>query len=173
MTTLSLTDIHKSFFDTVIIHGVDLKVVSGEFPMFVCPSGCGKSTLLHMIASLEPVTGGTVRIGGKEVTRIEPSNRGVTMVFQSYALYLYMSVYDNLSFVLRMNGVDKELIGKKVRKATDILGLHDLLERKLKALGGPHQATKRLATSRSIVRELKISSPCPTWTPNCAYRCTS
>ena len=154
MATLSLIDIHKSFADTAVIHGVDLEVASGEFTVFVGPSGCGKSTLLRMIAGLEPVTAGTVRIGGRDVTRTEPSDRGVTMVFQSYALYPHMSVYDNMGFALRMNGVDKKLIDKKVRKAADILGLHDLLERKPKALSGGQR--QRVAIGRSIVREPKI-----------------
>ena len=91
---LSLTDIHKSFGDTKVIHGVDLEIADGEFTVFVGPSGCGKSTLLRMIAGLETVTSGAVAIGGADVTDAEPSERGVTMVFQSYALYPHMSVID-------------------------------------------------------------------------------
>ena len=94
MADLSLTNIHKSFGDTKVIHGVDLEVEAGEFTVFVGPSGCGKSTLLRMIAGLESVTNGSVAIGGAEVTHSDPSDRGVTMVFQSYALYPHMSVYD-------------------------------------------------------------------------------
>ena len=107
MADLSLTDIHKSFGETKVIHGVDLEVEAGEFTVFVGPSGCGKSTLLRMIAGLEGVTSGSVAIGGRDVTDSDPSERGVTMVFQSYALYPHMSVYDNMAFSLKMNGVSR------------------------------------------------------------------
>tara|TARA_B100000085_G_C18510113_1_gene499269 strand:+ start:71 stop:1150 length:1080 start_codon:yes stop_codon:yes gene_type:complete len=151
---LSLTNIHKSFGDTKVIHGVDLEVEAGEFTVFVGPSGCGKSTLLRMIAGLESVTNGSVAIGGAEVTHSDPSDRGVTMVFQSYALYPHMSVYDNMAFSLKMNGAGAAEIDSRVRKAADILGLHDLLERKPKALSGGQR--QRVAIGRSIVREPKI-----------------
>ena len=133
---LSLKDIYKSFGDTKVIHGVDLEVASGEFTVFVGPSGCGKSTLLRMIAGLESVSAGSVTIDGQDVTHAEPSERGVTMVFQSYALYPHMNVYDNMAFSLKMNGAKPADIDAKVRKAADILGLHNLLERKPKALSG-------------------------------------
>jgi lactose/L-arabinose transport system ATP-binding protein len=151
---LSLKNIHKSFGDTKVIHGVDLEVEAGEFTVFVGPSGCGKSTLLRMIAGLEGVTSGSVAIGGTEVTHSDPSDRGVTMVFQSYALYPHMSVYDNMVFSLKMNGAGAAEIDSRVRKAADILGLHDLLERKPKALSGGQR--QRVAIGRSIVREPKI-----------------
>ena len=151
---LSLKNIHKAFGDTRVIHGVDLDIADGEFTVFVGPSGCGKSTLLRMIAGLETVTGGTVEIGGLDVGRTEPSERGVTMVFQSYALYPHMNVYDNMGFSLRMNGVARDEIDRRVRRAADILGLQDLLERKPKALSGGQR--QRVAIGRSIVREPKI-----------------
>ena len=154
MAELSLKNIHKSFGDTKVIHGVDLEVEAGEFTVFVGPSGCGKSTLLRMIAGLEGVTRGSVAIGGTEVTHSDPSDRGVTMVFQSYALYPHMSVYDNMAFSLKMNGAGAAEIDSRVRKAADILGLHDLLERKPKALSGGQR--QRVAIGRSIVREPKI-----------------
>ena len=154
MADLSLTDIHKSFGETKVIHGVDLEVEAGEFTVFVGPSGCGKSTLLRMIAGLEGVTSGSVAIGGRDVTDSDPSERGVTMVFQSYALYPHMSVYDNMAFSLKMNGASRTEIDGRVRKAADILGLHDLLERKPKALSGGQR--QRVAIGRSIVREPKI-----------------
>ena len=154
MSQLSLKNIHKSFGDTKVIHGVDLEVDAGEFTVFVGPSGCGKSTLLRMIAGLESVTSGRVAIGGDDVTSADPSDRGVTMVFQSYALYPHMSVYDNMAFSLKMNGASQEEIDSRVRKAADILGLHDLLERKPKALSGGQR--QRVAIGRSIVREPKI-----------------
>ena len=151
---LSLKNIHKAFGDTRVIHGVDLDIADGEFTVFVGPSGCGKSTLLRMIAGLETVTDGTVEIGGLDVSRAEPSDRGVTMVFQSYALYPHMNVYDNMAFSLKMNGVARNEIDMRVRHAADILGLHDLLERKPKALSGGQR--QRVAIGRSIVREPKI-----------------
>ena len=154
MAQLSLTDIHKSFGDTKVIHGVDLEIADGEFTVFVGPSGCGKSTLLRMIAGLETVTSGAVAIGGADVTDAEPSERGVTMVFQSYALYPHMSVYDNMAFSLKMNGVDRDEIDRRVRRAADILGLDELLARKPKALSGGQR--QRVAIGRSIVREPKI-----------------
>ena len=154
MAQLSLTDIHKSFGETKVIHGVDLEIDDGEFTVFVGPSGCGKSTLLRMIAGLETVTSGAVAIGGVEVTDAEPSERGVTMVFQSYALYPHMSVYDNMAFSLKMNGVGKEEIDRRVKRAAGILGLDDLLARKPKALSGGQR--QRVAIGRSIVREPKI-----------------
>ncbi len=154
MAQLSLKDIYKSFGDTKVIHGVDLEVASGEFTVFVGPSGCGKSTLLRMIAGLESVSAGSVTIDGQDVTHAEPSERGVTMVFQSYALYPHMNVYDNMAFSLKMNGAKPADIDAKVRKAADILGLHNLLERKPKALSGGQR--QRVAIGRSIVREPKI-----------------
>ena len=154
MSQLSLKNIHKSFGETKVIHGVDLEVDAGEFTVFVGPSGCGKSTLLRMIAGLESVTSGSVAIGGDDVTSADPSDRGVTMVFQSYALYPHMSVYDNMAFSLKMNGAGQNEIDNRVRKAADILGLHDLLDRKPKALSGGQR--QRVAIGRSIVREPKI-----------------
>ena len=154
MAQLSLKDIYKSFGDTKVIHGVDLEVASGEFTVFVGPSGCGKSTLLRMIAGLESVSDGSVTIDGQDETHAEPSERGVTMVFQSYALYPHMIVYDNMAFSLKMNGAKPADIDAKVRKAADILGLHDLLARKPKALSGGQR--QRVAIGRSIVREPKI-----------------
>ena len=151
MAELSLTNIHKSFGDTKVIHGVDLEVEAGEFTVFVGPSGCGKSTLLRMIAGLESVTSGNVAIGGAEVTHSDPSDRGVTMVFQSYALYPHMSVYDNMAFSLKMNGAGAAEIDSRVRKAADILGLHDLLERKPKALSGGQR--QRVALARALLRD--------------------
>ena len=154
MSQLSLTDIYKSFGETEVIHGVDLEVKKGEFTVFVGPSGCGKSTLLRMIAGLETVTAGELRIDGEDVTHADPAARGVTMVFQSYALYPHMSVYENMAFSLKMNKVDSAETDRRVRAAAAILGLEDLLERKPKALSGGQR--QRVAIGRSIVREPKI-----------------
>ena len=117
LARLSLKNIHKAFGDTRVIHGVDLDIADGEFTVFVGPSGCGKSTLLRMIAGLETVTDGTVEIGGMDVSLADPSDRGVTMVFQSYALYPHMNVYDNMAFSLKMNGVARDEIDTRVRRA--------------------------------------------------------
>ena len=154
LSQLNLKDIHKSFGETKVIHGVDLEVETGEFTVFVGPSGCGKSTLLRMIAGLETVTAGMVSIDGADVTHADPSARGVTMVFQSYALYPHMSVYENMAFALKMNKADSAEIDRRVRAAAAILGLEDLLDRKPKALSGGQR--QRVAIGRSIVREPKI-----------------
>ena len=154
MSQLSLKDIYKSFGETEVIHGVDLEVGKGEFTVFVGPSGCGKSTLLRMIAGLETVTAGEISIDGEDVTHADPSARGVTMVFQSYALYPHMSVYENMAFALKMNKVASAEIDSRVRAAAAILGLDELLDRKPKALSGGQR--QRVAIGRSIVREPKI-----------------
>ena len=154
LAQLNLKNVHKSFGDTKVIHGVDLDVADGEFTVFVGPSGCGKSTLLRMIAGLETVTSGGVAIDGTDVTNTDPADRGVAMVFQSYALYPHMSVYENMAFALKMNRFDKAEIDRRVSKAADILGLDALMERKPKALSGGQR--QRVAIGRSIVREPKI-----------------
>ncbi len=154
MAHLKLDNIHKSFGDTKVIHGVDLDVEDGEFTVFVGPSGCGKSTLLRMIAGLEAVTSGSLSIDHVDVTNADPSDRGVAMVFQSYALYPHMSVYDNMAFALKMNRIDTAEVDRRVRQAADILGLNELLTRKPKALSGGQR--QRVAIGRSIVRKPKI-----------------
>ena len=154
MAQLTLKNVHKSFGDTKVIHGVDLEVEDGEFTVFVGPSGCGKSTLLRMIAGLETVTSGGLSIDHNDVTNSDPSDRGVAMVFQSYALYPHMSVYDNMAFALKMNRVDAAEVDRRVREAAAILGLDELLSRKPKALSGGQR--QRVAIGRSIVREPKI-----------------
>jgi len=151
MTGLSLRNVKKSFGKVDVIHGVDLEISDGDFVVFVGPSGCGKSTLLRLVAGLEEVTDGTVAIGGRDVTHVEPSERGVAMVFQSYALYPHMSVYENMAFGLKMNGHPKAEIDRRVKKAADILELGDLLDRKPKAMSGGQR--QRVAIGRSIVRE--------------------
>ncbi len=154
MAGLNLKDVRKSFGNIDVIHGVDLDINEGEFVVFVGPSGCGKSTLLRLIAGLEETTSGTIAIGQRDVTHVEPSERGVAMVFQSYALYPHMSVYDNMAFGLKMNGHDKADIDKRVRKAADILELGELLERKPKAMSGGQR--QRVAIGRAIVRQPEV-----------------
>ncbi|WP_345900471.1 ABC transporter ATP-binding protein, partial [Martelella sp. UBA3392] len=136
MAQLALSDIRKSYGSVDVIHGVSLEVEEGELVVFVGPSGCGKSTLLRMIAGLEDITGGELTIGGERMNDVEPADRGVAMVFQSYALYPHMTVADNMSFGLRMTRHPKAEIEEKVRHAADILQLTPLLQRKPSQLSG-------------------------------------
>ncbi|WP_195819006.1 ABC transporter ATP-binding protein [Roseobacter sp. MH60115] len=150
MTGVTLNQAIKRYGDVQVIHGIDLQIEDGEFCVFVGPSGCGKSTLLRMIAGLEETTEGKMHIGPREVTHMDPSERGVAMVFQTYALYPHMSVKDNMGFGLKMNGVPKAEIDDKVQKASDILKLDQYLDRKPKALSGGQR--QRVAIGRAIVR---------------------
>ena len=151
MATVRLDGVTKSFGEVEVIRGVDLDIADGEFAVFVGPSGCGKSTLLRLVSGLEETTGGAIRIGGRDVTRVEPADRGVAMVFQSYALYPHMSVYDNMAFGLKMTGHDRRLIDERVRAAAAILELTPLLDRKPAAMSGGQR--QRVAIGRAIVRE--------------------
>jgi lactose/L-arabinose transport system ATP-binding protein len=150
MTGVTLEKIVKKYGDVQVIHGVDLKVEDGEFCVFVGPSGCGKSTLLRMIAGLEDTTNGTMRIGTRDVTRVDPSERGVAMVFQTYALYPHMTVAENMGFGLKMTGHPKAETAAKVAEAARILKLEPLMDRKPKALSGGQR--QRVAIGRAIVR---------------------
>ena len=150
MSGVQLNDVVKKYGATQVIHGVNLDINEGEFCVFVGPSGCGKSTLMRMVAGLEETTGGTIRIGTRDVTRLDPSQRGVAMVFQTYALYPHMTVEENMGFGLRMNGVPKDEIKAKVANASRILKLDDYLDRKPKALSGGQR--QRVAIGRTIVR---------------------
>ena len=151
MATVSLRGVRKSFGPVDIIKGVDLDVADGEFCVFVGPSGCGKSTLLRMIAGLEEITSGALQIGGRDMARVASSDRGVAMVFQSYALYPHMSVRDNIGFGLRMTGHAKDDIARRTAKAADMLQLGPLMERKPSQLSGGQR--QRVAIGRAIVRE--------------------
>lgn len=151
---LSLQSLHKSFGQTCVIPHVDLDIQAGEFVVFVGPSGCGKSTLLRLIAGLEDATQGHIYIDGEEVTHTAPAERGIAMVFQSYALYPHMTVEENMSFGLRMNGVDKAERKQRVDAAADILQLTPYLNRKPKELSGGQR--QRVAIGRAIVRNPKI-----------------
>ena len=150
MADVKLSKLVKAFGKVEIIHGIDLTISSGEFTVFVGPSGCGKSTLLRLIAGLEETTDGTVEIGGKDVTDVEPANRGIAMVFQSYALYPHMTVEENLGFGLKMNGVEKSVIQEKTKHASEILQLDQYMSRKPKELSGGQR--QRVAIGRAIVR---------------------
>ncbi|MES2816070.1 MAG: sn-glycerol-3-phosphate ABC transporter ATP-binding protein UgpC [Pseudomonadota bacterium] len=150
MTGVTLEGVVKRFGDVQVIHGVDLKIDDGEFCVFVGPSGCGKSTLLRMIAGLEETSSGAIRIGTRDVTYIDPSERGVAMVFQTYALYPHMTVAENMGFGLKMTGHPKDEVDRKVAEAARILKLEPLLDRKPKALSGGQR--QRVAIGRAIVR---------------------
>ncbi|BES72884.1 sn-glycerol-3-phosphate ABC transporter ATP-binding protein UgpC [Marinobacter nanhaiticus D15-8W] len=154
MATLQLKNIIKEFGDTHVIKGVDLDVQDKEFVVFVGPSGCGKSTLLRMIAGLENATDGDILIDGKRMNEIGPAERGLAMVFQSYALYPHMTVEDNMGFSLRLAGVSKSERKEKVLAAARILQLEELLDRKPKALSGGQR--QRVAIGRAIVRNPSI-----------------
>ena len=153
MTEIVLKNIFKSYDQTEVIHGVDLKVESGKFLVLVGPSGCGKSTLLRIIAGLERITSGEILIEGKEVSNIPASERGLAMVFQSYALYPHMSVYKNMAFSLENLKIDKKTIEEKVNSAAKLLQIEDYLQRKPKALSGGQR--QRVAIGRAIVRDPK------------------
>ncbi|MEO0542310.1 MAG: sn-glycerol-3-phosphate ABC transporter ATP-binding protein UgpC [Pseudomonadota bacterium] len=151
MAEVELNALKKSFGQIDVIHGVDLKIDKGEFAVFVGPSGCGKSTLLRLVAGLEDASSGTIQIANRDVTEVEPAERGVAMVFQSYALYPHMTVEENMGFGLRMTGAEKGMIDERVSKAAEILHLDQLLQRKPKALSGGQR--QRVAIGRAIVRE--------------------
>ena len=150
MSGVVLRDVKKSFGSVDVIHGVDLDIDNGEFVVFVGPSGCGKSTLLRLIAGLEETSSGTIAIGGRDVTHVDAAERGIAMVFQSYALYPHMSVRENMGFGLKMTGSPKAEVEARVAEAARILQLEPLLDRKPKALSGGQR--QRVAIGRSIVR---------------------
>jgi multiple sugar transport system ATP-binding protein len=154
MSELSLRGIQKSYGDVAIIHGVDLDIRHGEFVVFVGPSGCGKSTLLRMIAGLEKISGGELRIDGQRVNETPPAKREIAMVFQSYALYPHMTVYKNLAFGLETAGLPKAVIDTRVKHAAKLLHIEEYLPRKPKALSGGQR--QRVAIGRAIVREPKL-----------------
>ena len=154
MAEVVLRDVRKSFETTEIIHGVSLSIHEGEFMVFVGPSGCGKSTLLRLVAGLETITSGEILIDGKLCNDLPPSERGIAMVFQSYALYPHMSVYENMAFSLKLAHMKKEEVKQRVQRAADILQIVPLLERKPKQLSGGQR--QRVAIGRAIVREPKV-----------------
>ncbi|WHA42812.1 ABC transporter ATP-binding protein [Agrobacterium larrymoorei] len=154
MAGLSLKNVVKNYGALEVIHGANLEIKDGEFVVFVGPSGCGKSTLLRMIAGLEDISGGEISIGGNVVNDAEPADRGIAMVFQSYALYPHMTVEDNLSFGLRMNGNPKADTEGRVRRAAEILQINELMKRRPKQLSGGQR--QRVAIGRAIVREPQV-----------------
>lgn len=151
MAGLTLRSIYKNYGDVAVIKGVNLDIAHGEFVVFVGPSGCGKSTLLRMIAGLEDITAGEVKIGDRIVNDVEPRDRSVAMVFQSYALYPHMSVYDNVGFGLKLANTPKAVRDRKIRDAAKVLQMEHLLDRKPAQLSGGQR--QRVAIGRAIVRQ--------------------
>ena len=149
MAGLSLQNLQKTYGKVEVIKGVNLEVEHGEFVVFVGPSGCGKSTLLRMIAGLEDITGGELSIGGQVVNTVQPRDRSVALVFQSYALYPHMSVYDNVGFGLRIKKTPKDERDAKIREAARILQMEHLLDRKPAQLSGGQR--QRVAIGRAHV----------------------
>ena len=155
MAKVVLKDLEKTYPNGFkAVHGHNLEIKDGEFMVFVGPSGCAKSTTLRMIAGLEEITGGEISIGEKVVNELPPKERDIAMVFQNYALYPHMNVYDNMAFGLKLKKVDKEEIDKRVRNAAEILGITDLLDRKPKEMSGGQR--QRVAVGRAIVRQPSV-----------------
>jgi sn-glycerol 3-phosphate transport system ATP-binding protein len=151
MSTITLKDVKKSYGNNAVVHGVNAEIADGEFIVIVGPSGCGKSTLLRMIAGLEAITSGEVSIGGRVVNNLEPKDRDIAMVFQNYALYPHMTVYDNMAYGLRIRKLSDADIETRVQNAAKILELGALLKRKPRELSGGQR--QRVAMGRAIVRE--------------------
>ena len=154
MASVAIRDVRKSFGATGVIHGVDVDIDDGEFVVLVGPSGCGKSTLLRMIAGLENITGGEIRIGDRVVNNVPPKERDVAMVFQNYALYPHMTVSANMAFSMKLRGAPQKEIDERVKAAADILSLGPYLERFPRQLSGGQR--QRVAMGRAIVRDPQV-----------------
>ncbi len=154
MAGLSLRGVHKAYGEVRVVHGVNLDIADREFVVFVGPSGCGKSTLLRMIAGLEDITGGTIAIDGTVVNELDPKDRDIAMVFQDYALYPHMTVFENMAFSLRYRGVAKAEITRRVDEAARILEIEALVARMPRQLSGGQR--QRVAMGRAIVRDPKV-----------------
>jgi sn-glycerol 3-phosphate transport system ATP-binding protein len=151
MATISLRDVRKSYAKTEVIHGVSIDVADGEFVVIVGPSGCGKSTLLRMVAGLEAISSGQIDIGGRVVNDLEPRERDIAMVFQNYALYPHMTVFDNMAYGLKIANMPKAEIKARVDKAAGMLNLSEFLDRKPRQLSGGQR--QRVAMGRALVRD--------------------
>lgn len=154
MASVTLHGITKKFGDLTVIEDLDMEIKDGRFVVLVGPSGCGKSTTLRMIAGLESITKGVIRIGDRIVNDVPPKNRGIAMVFQNYALYPHMNVFDNMAFGLKLRGVPKPEIRERVEEAGKVLGIESLLGRKPKELSGGQR--QRVAVGRAIVRKAEV-----------------
>ena len=154
MATLELIDVRKRYGVQQVVHGVSATIERGEFVVVVGPSGCGKSTLLRMVAGLEEISDGEIRIGGRRVNDVEPRDRDIAMVFQNYALYPHMSVQENMAYGLKIRGMPRDEIARRVQEAARILDLAPLLERKPRQLSGGQR--QRVAMGRAIVRQPQV-----------------
>ena len=154
MATVEIRNVRKAFGSVEVLHGVSVDMADGEFVVLVGPSGCGKSTLLRMLAGLENITGGEIAIGGKVVNAVPPKDRDIAMVFQNYALYPHMTVYDNMAFSLTLAKAPKEAMDREVGRAAKILGLEQLLQRYPRQLSGGQR--QRVAMGRAIVRNPQV-----------------
>src|SRR5688572_27246475 len=154
MAGVEIRNVRKAFGATQVIHGVSVDIADGEFVILVGPSGCGKSTLLRMIAGLETITSGEIRIGPRVVNHVPPKERDIAMVFQNYALYPHMTVGENMAFSLKLKGAPKSEVTTKVNRAADILGLRSLLDRYPRQLSGGQR--QRVAMGRAIVRDPQV-----------------
>jgi multiple sugar transport system ATP-binding protein len=154
MASVTLSRVKKSFSGHEVVHGVDISIADGEFCVLVGPSGCGKSTLLRMIAGLEEITDGEIAIAGRVVNRVAPKERDIAMVFQNYALYPHMTVFDNMAFSLKLAGRSRDETRQQVEAAAKILGLGDYLERYPRQLSGGQR--QRVAMGRAIVRQPRV-----------------
>src|SRR3954470_3248743 len=154
MASVTVKDIRKNYGDLEVIHGLDLDIPDGAFVVLLGPSGCGKSTLLRMIAGLEPITHGEIAIGGRVVNDLHPKDRNIAMVFQNYALYAHMKVFENMAFSMRLKKVPQVEIDKKVNWAAEILNLVPYLNRQPKQLSGGQR--QRVAMGRAIVRDPSV-----------------
>ncbi|MFO0292781.1 MAG: ABC transporter ATP-binding protein [Rhodospirillales bacterium] len=154
MASVDVREVRKAFGSTQVLHGVSVDIADGQFVVLVGPSGCGKSTLLRMIAGLENITGGDIAIGGRVVNNVPPKDRDIAMVFQNYALYPHMTVFDNMAFSLKLAGAPKAFMEQEVQKAAKILGLEQLLHRYPRQLSGGQR--QRVAMGRAIVRNPQV-----------------
>jgi multiple sugar transport system ATP-binding protein len=154
MASVTLSRVRKSYGTTQVVHGVDVTIVDGEFCVLVGPSGCGKSTLLRMIAGLEDISDGEIAIGGRVVNQVAPKERDIAMVFQNYALYPHMTVFENMAFSLKLAGRPREEMKRRVDAAAKILGLGEYLERYPRQLSGGQR--QRVAMGRAIVRQPQV-----------------
>jgi len=154
MASVTYTNVFKKFGDVTAVNDLNLNIDDKEFLVFVGPSGCGKTTALRLLAGLEEISSGTIKIGDRVVNDVPPKDRDIAMVFQSYALYPHMSVYENLAFGLKLRKTPKEEIKRRVNEAADILGIQELLQRKPRQLSGGQR--QRVAVGRAIVREPKV-----------------
>src|SRR4051794_25860821 len=172
MASISIRNLTKRYGNFTVIPDLNLEIADHEFVVFVGPSGCGKSTLLRIIAGLEPISGGDLYIGDKRVNGVQAAQRDIAMVFQDYALYPHMRVYDNMSFALELRGTPKAEIDARVKRAAALLHIEPYLDRKPKELsGGQRQRVAMGAPSCAIPRRSCSTSRCPISTPSCAGRC--